>query len=150
MLSADVCKFSCGRSTWVGFIFIVTGLVWPTLMTHRAHKMYLSRILRLRGPCKDCLYFVYAFCRCVQTFLWTLHLGKFHFHHSRTSITMLMTHIAHKHVSWGISRLHGPCKDCLYFVYAFCRCVQIFNRSLHLGKIHFHHNRTSMTQALDT
>ena len=62
---------------------------------------------------------------------------------------VLMPHRAHKHVFQAIFRLHGQCKDWFCFVYAFQRCVQIFNRALHLRIFYFPHHQTGTTSAVD-
>ena len=63
---------------------------------------------------------------------------------------MLLIQRAHKHIFLWIFRLHARCKDWLYFAQAFQRCVQIFNRPLHLHVCYFPHHGTGTTHAVNT
>ena len=60
-------------------IFLIIRLVRLMLLIHRAHKHIFQSILGPHARCKDCLYFGYAFQRCVQIFIMSLPLRVFIF-----------------------------------------------------------------------
>jgi len=71
-----------------------------------------------------------------------------YFPHHWDDTTQPIVHKAHKHVLLEVFALQYQSKDCLYFVYVFQRCVQIFNRPLNLYVLYFPHHYAGMTHLI--
>jgi hypothetical protein len=101
--SKGVCEFSRGHATCIYFIFLTTGLIRLMLSIHEAYKHIFQWIFTLYAQCKDCLYFAYAFQRCVQIFNRPLHLHVCYFPQHGTGMTHAVdTWGAQTHISINI------------------------------------------------
>jgi len=61
-----------------------------------------------------------------------------------------LVHKAHKHVLQQVFGLRYQSKHCIYFVYVFQRCVQIFKRPLNLCVVYVPHHWAGTTHLLGT